>query len=195
MNEQIIAKMIDIQQEMLREARGWERFKIKYGLTDLPAHFACRNLQEFLTSRDQIKVGKLVMFPKLYYFPKESDSVGYDKISLKDGSASIDAYVSPSAFNLTSGELVADCLKEVQSGDTLYFSVLRNGMPIPYAREADHTLYLAGFETIRHPRPKIDFSAIMEKLSSLVPEFNQRELTPVPVMNYVKNENCLGNSS
>ncbi|MBI4981442.1 hypothetical protein HZC30_07880 [Candidatus Woesearchaeota archaeon] len=172
--------MINFQQEMLREAKGWEKFKIKFGLTDLPAHFACRNLYEFLISRSQIGIGKLVMFPKLYYFPQESDSVGYDKISLKDGSASIDAYVRPSAFNLTSGELVANCLKEVQSGDALYFPVLRNGMPILYTREADHTLYLAGFETIRNPRSKRDFSAIMEKLSSLVPEFNHRELVPIP---------------
>ena len=150
--------MIDIKQEILKTTEGrWARFKLKHDLTELPAHYALRNIQEFLQNRAKIKTARLFLLPRLSYFPKETEEeLGWDvtPITLRDESGEIEAWVRPTALNRNEGEFLYQTVSKMNGGDTLYFPILRNGVQWPYQTQVDERIYLQEFRRFKNPRIK-----------------------------------------
>jgi hypothetical protein len=80
--------MIKTKTVALQLAQGrLERLKIKTGWTAFPSTFLCRNIQEFVASRNSVPMGSTVMLPRLYYFQQgEEQGIKGVPILLKDES-------------------------------------------------------------------------------------------------------------
>lgn len=138
--------MIDLRQKALNVTRGWQRVKIKYGFTFVP-DYACATLAEFLGERDNIAVGKTLVFPRLSYTPLEFEERLSNEVLVKlsDPTASAEMYVSRTCFNEGTRAHMGDIIDNLSRGTSLVRPVLRNGNYVPY-QEPDQRIFLVDFE-------------------------------------------------
>jgi len=169
--------MIDFKLKALElEPRRWERFKIKYGFSGLP-DFACPTINDFLNNRDKIGVMKQVVFPTLSYNPLNADDrkrLGWEDvaITLKDITGEMEVYVRPTMYNPQTGSL-ADEIKVLGNGGTLYHVIVRNGViwPTLKGNTQDDRIYLCDFRTRWRSKNKIKLSeTLSEILKNIFPE-------------------------
>ncbi len=179
--------MIDLKEYILKNTDGfWNRLKIKLG-QGLPANYACRNLQDFLANRDRMKTMDVILLPKLIYFPgpDEVRDSSFDAMPmfLQDESAKVEAWARYTTLNLGERRFMQESLKELVSGQAIYFPTIRNGMLTPgiiEPNQTDNTIYLDGFQTFWTKRRKSALSRVLSGLESLVPDFRLPEPIPVP---------------
>jgi hypothetical protein len=169
--------MINLREHTLSEAKSRaERFRIKVFGTKLPADYLCRNLQDFLINREKIGAGRIVLLPKLFYFPHSEDknSLSLRYLCLQDDTGRIEAVARPTALNPAKGESLDQSINELWGGDALFFPTLRNCMLVPYS-EPDPRIYLDSFTSIKQPGKN---RSILSKLRDSLPDFNLPELAP-----------------
>jgi hypothetical protein len=180
--------MLDVKEYSIQNAkRGWERFKIKNGLTELPADYAFLNIQDFLTNREDIEIEKLLIFPEAYWL----DNSGKYKnnplpfpIKLKDKTGEIEAFVRPTTLNRQSGGFTLDQINGTGQY-RLHFLRVSNGMVVkrlPYEEETgpDTRLYLIDFKNLAIPKPKFSVYRLTQSIENLFPDFSP-ELNPIRI--------------
>ncbi len=176
--------LINLREEELRQAKGFDYLKLKLCGSDLP-DYVCRNLNDFLENRSSIGLTKTVIIPRIVYspHPQTTQERLYLPITLKDKSAEITVYVRPQAFHTESGQFLVTALDDLQQEDLLVYATLRNGIVTPSIilyedNLIDNKIYLTGFLTPKIKRPKKSgISDLVAKLNHLIPNLN---LEPTP---------------
>jgi hypothetical protein len=183
--------MIHLREKALERTRGLEYFKIKHGMTGIPK-YACATINDFLDHRQELEVGERVLFPILTYAPSESPHLVLPMnlgnaipIKLSDSTKKIEVYARVGGYS-SIDSILADSIKALQKGDSLYKVVLRNGFrwPKTFSEEGhvDENLYLLDFE-VRGPskRKKAPSKILNDLISELFPQFSQPETIPIPL--------------
>jgi len=177
----LFLKMIKVKDLVLKHTEGkWERFKVRHGLTQLPATYICRNLQELVNERNSVEVGATILLPRLVYFSNGEELLQATPIILQDESAKVDAVYNSYMVNHQTGRVLREDIGEVCEGETVFTPVIMNGHNWPY-QKPDSRIYLTAFGIRRNADIRYSPSlgqTLSELAGKLAPKVG---LCPVPV--------------
>ena len=171
--------MINLKEKALElEENAFERFKIKFGFKDIP-DYACSTIQDFLENKKDIGIQKQIIFPALTYVPldmNQRQKLGYEilPITLSDVTGKLEVYLMPNM----GGGFVAEHLKEMWAGGSVYNVLLINGVFWPFKEKADEKIYLRGIKPQIKKKQKEYSMELSELLSKIFPDYGM-ELIPI----------------
>ncbi len=173
--------MIHLREEILKQSKGFESWRIKYGFTDIP-RYACNNLIDLIDNRVSLRPNERVIVPRLIYHPN-SKKPNRLPISLKDETCEVEVWARHQAFNVEVGKWLIHSIADLYPGELLAYAVLRNGYmdTTIFSQGFDNRLYLSGFWNPRIKAQRTRLSELVSKVSNLIPEFGLPERLGVPV--------------
>ena len=178
--------MFDLKKYYLAQERSkWKRFKIKQGLSRPPVDYLARDIDDFVSNKTSITLGKTIMLPQVYFFKNEESDFEAFSLTLRDGSGDLDVWARYTALNahsdnFSSEAFLHNALNKLKDSN-LYFPIIQKGMILPFVDDnEDNRIYLIGFTDTGTPKPKFNLSTIFSSVGFVPAK------TYAPVFSFVK---------